>query len=71
MSTKKLQILGGFPKPDWDEVDETSISYIRNKPEIATDDEIVDMLVKEDMIIAIADFDGDVLSDENKNILTW
>ena len=71
MSSKKLQILGGFPKPDWDEVDESSISYIKNKPKIATDNEIIDMLVDEDMLFAIVDSDGSILVDENENILTW
>ena len=71
MPSKKLQIVGGFPKPNWDEMDETSISYIQNKPEIATDDEVIDMLIQEDMLPVVTDSDGAILSDENNNILTW
>ena len=38
--------------------------------EIATDDEIIDMLIKEDIIAAVVDSDG-VLADENNDILLW
>jgi hypothetical protein len=71
MSTKKLQILGGLPKPDWNEVDETSLSYIKNKPEIATDEEIIDMIAQEDILVAVADSDGSILTDENGDVLLW
>lgn len=39
--------------------------------DIATDDEIIDMLTQEDMLPVVADFDGALLSDENENILLW
>lgn len=38
---------------------------------IASDEEIISMLIEEDMLIAIADSDGSILVDENKNVLTW
>jgi hypothetical protein len=38
---------------------------------VTTDGEIVDILIQEDMLFAIADSDGSVLVDENNNILTW
>ena len=38
---------------------------------VSTDDEIIDMLIQEDMLFAIADSDGSILVDENNNILTW
>lgn len=41
------------------------------KEEIATDDEIIEMLTQEDMLPVVADFDGALLSDENGNILLW
>ena len=56
---------------DWDVSDETSYSYIKNKPEIATDDEIIDMIAQEDMLPVVADSDGSLLADENNNILLW
>ena len=30
--TKRIQILGGFPKSDWNQTDETKTDYIKNKP---------------------------------------
>lgn len=38
---------------------------------IATDDEIIEMLTQLDMLPSVADFDGALLSDENGNILLW
>lgn len=65
------QLLVGLPKPDWNETDETSLSYIKNKPEIATDDEIIEMLAQEDVLPVVTDADGGILADENENILLW
>lgn len=38
---------------------------------IASDEEIIDILIEEDMLFAITDSDGSILADENENILTW
>ena len=38
---------------------------------IATDDEIIAMLMEEDMFPVVTDADGSVLADENNNILLW
>lgn len=32
MSTKKIQIIGGFPQPDWAQNDAVSNDYIKNRP---------------------------------------
>lgn len=40
-------------------------------PEIANDKEIIDLLIEEDMLPAVCDTNGDILSDENENILLW
>lgn len=32
MSTKRIQIIGGFPQSDWNQTDETNPAYIKNKP---------------------------------------
>jgi hypothetical protein len=42
-----------------------------DKSDIATDDEIIEMLIAEDMFPAVTDTDGSLLADENGNILLW
>lgn len=56
---------------DWNQADTTKIDFIKNKPAIATDEEIIDLVAAEDMLPTVADADGSILSDENKNILLW
>lgn len=36
MSTKKIQILGGFPQADFNQTDSTKSDYIKNKPTLGT-----------------------------------
>ena len=36
MSTKRIQIIGGFPQSDWAQTDETKTDYIKNKPTLGT-----------------------------------
>lgn len=47
------------------------IPEIPEMPEIAADDEIIDLLIEEDMLSTVCDINGDILSDENENILLW
>jgi hypothetical protein len=42
-----------------------------DKTEIATNDEVIDMLAQEDMLPAVVDSDGGILSDENGNVILW
>lgn len=56
---------------DWNQNDENAADYIKNKPDIATDDEIIDMLTENDMLPVVADSDGAILADESDNILLW
>jgi hypothetical protein len=56
---------------DWNQEDETQADFIKNKPDITTDDEFIMMLMEEDMFPVVADADGSVLADENGNILLW
>lgn len=42
-----------------------------DESDVATDDEIIEMLTQEDMLPVVADFDGALLSDENGDILLW
>ena len=46
-------------------------SWVDEKTKTASDSEIVEMLVQEDTLVAVADSDGAILSDENGNILLW
>ena len=39
--------------------------------EIASDDEIIELLMQEDMFPVVQDSDGSLLADENDNILLW
>lgn len=56
---------------DWNQTDENAVDFIKNKPTIATDDEIIEMLAQEDMLPVVADSDGAILADENGDILLW
>lgn len=56
---------------DWNESDENSKAFIKNKPEVATEEEIIDILIQEDLLPAIIDINGAILADENNNILLW
>ena len=58
-------------QPDWNQEDETQADFIKNKPDITTDDEFIMMLMEEDMLPAVADADGSVLADEHGNVLLW
>ena len=42
-----------------------------DKSDIATDEEIIEMLIAEDMFPVVTDTDGSLLADENGNILLW
>lgn len=41
------------------------------RAEDSTDEEIIDVLVETDMLVAVSDGDGSILTDENCDILTW
>lgn len=47
------------------------IKYLPNDIQIASDDEILEILTEEDMLPVVVDTDGSILSDENNNILLW
>lgn len=56
---------------DWSQTDSTAPDYIKNKPEIATNDEIIALLAETDMLPVVVADDGSILADENENILLW
>ena len=55
---------------DWDQNDETQADFIKNKPDIATDEEIIELLMEEDLFPVVTDSDGSILSTEG-NIILW
>lgn len=57
-------------QPDWDQNDETAPDYIKNKPIEETEDDAMEMLTDMGIIAPIADEEGNILIDENGNILT-
>lgn len=42
-----------------------------DKTDIATDDEILELLAELDVLPAVTDTDGSILADENENVLLW
>ena len=45
--------------------------WVNEKTKTASDDEILLMLISNDMLTAVHDADGALLSDENENVLLW
>lgn len=56
---------------NWNQNDEAAKDFIKNKPTITTNDEIIDMLIEIDMLAAVQDVDGALLTNENGEILMW
>jgi hypothetical protein len=54
---------------DWSQNDSDAPNYIKNKPEIATDDEIIEMLVNKGFVEPVTDNAGDILTNANGDIL--
>ena len=54
---------------DWNENDETSDAYILNKPEIATDDDIIALMQEVDAFPVVMDESGAIMTDEDEAIL--
>lgn len=48
-----------------------TIARVNDVGEVASTNEIVDILIQEDMLFAFTDSTGSILTDENNNILTW
>ena len=54
---------------DWNENDETSDAYILNKPETATDDDIIALMQEVDAFPVVMDESGAIMTDEDEAIL--
>lgn len=54
---------------DWNQTDDTQKDFIKNKPEEATDEEIMDVLLEVGILPALVDTDGAIYTDDSNNIL--
>ena len=54
---------------DWNQTDDTQKDFIKNKPEEATDEEIMDVLIEVGILPALVDADGAIYTDDSNNIL--
>lgn len=54
---------------DWDQNDESAADYIKNKPIEETEDDAMEMLADMGIVDPVTDEEGNVLTDENGNIL--
>lgn len=54
--------MNSIPQVDWDETDGSSLAFIKNRPEIATDDDIMDLLSELEMVNPVTTSDGSILT---------
>lgn len=54
---------------DWNQNDETASDYIKNKPKIATDDDILDLLTELGEITPVVASDGSIYTDNQNRII--
>ena len=69
--TSAIEAIPEQKQVDWAQDNEEAVDFIKNKPTIATNDEIIDMLIEIDMLAAVQDADGALLTNENGEILMW
>lgn len=55
---------------DWNETDETSLAFIKNKPTEETEDDALEMLTEMGILDPIQDEENNILTDEDGNIFT-
>ena len=60
--------IADLPHPDWNQNDETTADYIKNKPLIATDDDVLDFLVDIGVIIPVTNLSGEILISSSNEI---
>lgn len=59
-----------FVQPDWEQTDETAKDYIKNKPSVATDDEVMALLSSLNIVTPVSDSTGYTYLDIDSKILT-
>lgn len=60
-----------FPEPvqsDWEQTDENAVDYVRNKPLIAIDEDILDFLVDMGMTMPVTNSKGEILISSSNEI---
>ena len=57
-----------FVQSDWAQTDETAKDYIKNKPSVATDDEILAWLNEEQIVEPIASVSGEIYTTNNNEL---
>ena len=55
---------------NWEETDETSLAFIKNKPVEETEDDAIDMLAEMGILDPVTDEEDNILTDEDGNIFT-
>lgn len=53
---------GKIKKPDWNQNDPTAPDYVKNKPKIATNEDIMDLLSGLEMVNPVTTSDGSILT---------
>lgn len=56
-------------KADWSQTDTSQLNYIKNKPEIATDEDVIDLMLDMDLMPVVQDVDGTILIDSDNAII--
>lgn len=59
----------GLVQSDWNQNDSTASDYIKNKPKIATDDDILDLLTELGEITPVVASDGSIYTDNQNRII--
>ena len=60
--------IADLPQPDWNQNDETTADYIKNKPLIATDDDVLDFFADIAVIIPVTNLSGEILISSSNEI---
>lgn len=55
-------------QPDWNQNDDTQLDYIKNRPLIATNDDILNFLVDIGMVVPITNLAGEILISSSDEI---
>ena len=63
-----MQIDGSTTQPDWNQNDETQPDYIKNRPLIATNDDILNFLVDVGAVVPITNLAGEILISSSDEI---
>lgn len=63
-------IIANLPQSDWNQNDSTAADYVKNKPKIATDEDIMDLLTEIGVVEPVTMYDGSILTNSIGEIYT-